>query len=202
MYKPTIKLWAKIFIGLIVIAGIFLGYRYQKKITYTNKETTTNNQSNNNQKSNNSENLLEQWASSASASSSYGIIEEEYWSEIKLVGKPDVLEYGDCENAWTPDEENKGEEWIELKYQTPVYTTAVNIYESYNPGTVNKLELTDEKGKYYTVWEGDDTTIGLNSLNIIFEKTNFKTNTVRITLDTKKIPGWNEIDAVVLIGTP
>ncbi len=98
--------------------------------------------------------------------------------------------------------QNKGEEWIELEYQTHVYATAVKIYQSYNPGAVTKLEVKDEKGEYHTIWTGDDETSGLGSLDITFPKINFKTNIIKITLDTKKIPGWNEIDAVELVGIP
>ena len=34
-----------------------------------------------------------------------------------------------------------------------------------------------------------------------FPKTTFKTDRVKITLATNVVPGWNEIDAVQLVGT-
>ena len=33
-----------------------------------------------------------------------------------------------------------------------------------------------------------------------FDKTDYKTKTVKITLATNSVPGWNEIDAVQLVG--
>jgi hypothetical protein len=193
---------------IIVAGGIFLGYYHLKK-----KEKSLTKQENiilkEKQEENKKEdgikipkNGLVQWAIRASASSAYGSREEKKWSEDNLTGEPDVIEYGDCENAWAPESENKGIEWIELGYQTSVYATAVRICESYNPGVVIKLELKDEKDKYHTLWVGEDETSGLDFLDITFLKTNFKTNTIRITLDTQKVPGWNEIDAVALIGIP
>jgi hypothetical protein len=34
-----------------------------------------------------------------------------------------------------------------------------------------------------------------------FPKTAFKTDRVKVTLATNIVPGWNEIDAVQLVGT-
>jgi hypothetical protein len=34
-----------------------------------------------------------------------------------------------------------------------------------------------------------------------FPKTGFKTDRVKVTLATNVVPGWNEIDAVQLVGT-
>ena len=36
--------------------------------------------------------------------------------------------------------------------------------------------------------------------NVSFEKTAYKTKTVKITLATNSVSGWNEIDAVQLVG--
>jgi hypothetical protein len=37
-------------------------------------------------------------------------------------------------------------------------------------------------------------------LNVTVEKTEYKTQKVKITLATNAVAGWNEIDAVQLIG--
>jgi hypothetical protein len=34
-----------------------------------------------------------------------------------------------------------------------------------------------------------------------FHKTTFKTDRIKVTLATNVVPGWNEIDAVQLVGT-
>jgi hypothetical protein len=51
------------------------------------------------------------------------------------------------------------------------------------------------------VWAGNDPTKELNYLVVELPKTTFKTARVRLTLATNVVPGWNEIDAVQLVGT-
>jgi hypothetical protein len=51
------------------------------------------------------------------------------------------------------------------------------------------------------VWQGNDPTTGLNYLMVKFPKTAYKADRVKITLATNVVQGWNEIDAVQLVGT-
>jgi hypothetical protein len=53
----------------------------------------------------------------------------------------------------------------------------------------------------HSVWQGNDPTTELNYLMVKFPKTTFKTDRVKVTLATNVIPGWNEVDAVQLVGT-
>ena len=109
--------------------------------------------------------------------------------------------YGDDGHAWTTKTQNSGIEWLDLKYAKPVYATEVRIRESYNSGTVAKLDLFDEQGANHTIWKGIDPTKDLNYLVVKFPKTEYKVNRVKITLATNIADGWKEIDAVQLIGT-
>ena len=68
-------------------------------------------------------------------------------------------------------------------------------------GAVIKIEVYDEQGVAHAVWQGNDPTTELNYLMVKFPKTAFKTDRVKVTLATNVVPGWNEIDAVQLIGT-
>lgn len=90
---------------------------------------------------------------------------------------------------------------MDLKYPKPVHATAVRIRESYGSGAVIKVELFDEQGSAHTAWAGNDPTTQLNYLMVTMPKTTYKTARVKITLATNVIPGWNEIDAVQLVGT-
>lgn len=67
-------------------------------------------------------------------------------------------------------------------------------------GAVIKIEVFDDKGAGHTVWSGSDSTKDLNYLIAEFPKTAFKTNRVKLTLATNIVSGWNQIDAVQLIG--
>lgn len=139
-----------------------------------------------------------QWAKSATASTSYGT---DSWSAKQATGEPNVDEYGDNVNAWAPAEQNKGLETLELTYAKAVSAIGVRIRENDGSGSVTKVELKDTDGKYYTVWEGTDTTKGLNYFQVPVDKTTYKVSGVRVTIDTTKVPTeWVEIDAVQLVG--
>jgi len=148
-----------------------------------------------------------QWVSGAEASSSYSPDKknrESSWHEFQITGKPNVENYGDDGRAWTSAEADKGLEWIKLTYDKPVFASEIRIRQSYNPGAIIKIELIDDNGKSHIVWEGPDKTKYEESqiqwLIAKFDKTDYKTKTVKITLACNAVPGWNEIDAVQLVG--
>jgi SH3-like domain-containing protein len=118
-----------------------------------------------------------------------------------VTGAPNVDKYSDAPTAWAPKTQDAGIEWLDLKYPRPVHATAVRIRESDGSGAVIKVELFDEQGTAHTAWAGNDPTTDLNYLMVNIPKTAFKTARVKITLATNVIPGWNEIDAVQLVGT-
>jgi len=62
------------------------------------------------------------------------------------------------------------------------------------------VELFDEQGSAHTAWAGNDPTTELNYLIVKLSKTEYKTDRVKVTLATNVVPGWNEIDAVQLVG--
>jgi hypothetical protein len=82
-----------------------------------------------------------------------------------------------------------------------VHSEEVRIRESCGSGAVIKVEVFDEQGAAHTVWAGNDPTKELNYLMVKFPKTAYKTDRVKITLATNVVPGWNEIDAVQLVGS-
>jgi hypothetical protein len=143
-----------------------------------------------------------QWAVEASASSTYNDAKgTDSWSANQVTGPPNVDNYGDNGKAWAPKTPDAGIEWIDLKYAKPVRATEVRIRESCGSGAVIKVEVFDDKGNASTVWSGADPTKDLNYLIVKFPKTTFKTDRLKVTLATNIVPGWNEIDAVQLVGT-
>jgi hypothetical protein len=77
----------------------------------------------------------------------------------------------------------------------------VVIHETYNPGAVREVSVFAPDQEETVVWMGSDPTpAGSNrgASRIDFE-TGFPVDEVRITLDSRAVPGWNEIDAVGLI---
>ena len=143
-----------------------------------------------------------QWAIQATASSTYNDAQgTANWSANQATGAPNVDTYGDNGNAWTTKTQDGGIEWLDLKYPKPVHATEVRVRESCGSGAVIKIEVFDEQGAAHAVWQGNDPTTELNYLMVKFPKTTFKTDRVKVTLATNVVPGWNEIDAVQLVGT-
>jgi hypothetical protein len=143
-----------------------------------------------------------QWAILATASSTYNDAQGQApWSANQATGAPNVDKYADDGKAWTSKTPDAGIEWLDLKYPKPVHANEVRVRESCGSGAVIKIELFDEGGLAHTVWAGNDPTTELNYLMVKFPKTAYKADRVKITLATNVIPGWNEIDAVQLVGT-
>ena len=142
-----------------------------------------------------------QWAIQATASSTYNDAQgTAEWSANQATGAPNVEKYGDNGAAWTSKTPDSGIEWLDLKYPKPVHATEVRVRESCGSGAVIKIEVYDEQGGAHVVWQGNDPTTELNYLMVKFPKTTFKTDRVKVTLATNVVPGWNEIDAVQLVG--
>ena len=143
-----------------------------------------------------------QWAIQATASSTYNDAQGTAgWSANQATGAPNVDKYGDDGAAWAPKTPDSGIEWLDLRYPRPVHATEVRVRESCGSGAVIKIEVYDEQGEAHAVWQGNDPTTELNYLMVKFPKTAFKTDRVKVTLATNVVPGWNEIDAVQLVGT-
>jgi len=142
--------------------------------------------------------MVQQWATGAIASSEYG---SPNWSAEQATGEPNTPECGDYTSAWAASDPDT-EEWIELTYDTPVYATQINIYESYNPDQVILVALIDQDGLYREVYTAEPTEVDTCPyvLTIDVPQTDYLVTGVLITIDQSFIGDWNEIDAVELVG--
>lgn len=148
-----------------------------------------------------------QWAVGAKASSSYTNDlnnTSSSYHPFRATGVPDTDGYGDRDTSWATKESDAGLEWIELEYAKPVNASQIKIRQNNAPGAIISVDIYDETGSAHNIWKGPDATqykpSTISWLNIPFEKTAFKTQRVKITLATNAVSGWNEIDAVQLIG--
>jgi hypothetical protein len=146
-----------------------------------------------------------QWAIDAVASSEYG---DDSWSALQIVGEPNTLTAGDAVTAWAAGTSDENVETLELSYEFPVVPHAIHIYESYNPGAVTMIEAYNlETEEWVVIWEGavsapeDGETLS-RVFSPEFEPVGFATDGLRLTVDEPSVPGWNEIDAVQLVGRP
>jgi hypothetical protein len=142
-----------------------------------------------------------QWAISARASSEYRTTD---YSAMQATGAPNVVRHGDNAKAWAAKAPDAGEEWIELTYAQAVGATGVRVVQSFNPGAIIRIEVIDAAGVATVVWQGPDLTAytksEIGTLAVNFPATATAVARVRIVLNEKAVSGWNEIDAVQLVG--
>lgn len=143
------------------------------------------------------------WAISAKASSEYRTTD---YSANQATNAPNVPSHTDHPKAWASKLADAGEEWLELTYQPAFRAAGIQVVQSYNPGAIMRLEVIDESGLASAVWTGPDTTVyaarQIGILRVTFPPTDRPIAKVRVTLDTRRVAGWNEIDAVRLIAAP
>ncbi len=79
--------------------------------------------------------------------------------------------------------------------------TGVKIYETYNPGAIERVEAIDEMGGVHPLWEGraEPITQKRRILRIDISPTDYKVTEIVLKLNSQKVPGWNQIDAVGLV---
>jgi hypothetical protein len=141
---------------------------------------------------------LTQWASGATASSQYS---DDHWSATQATGAPDAPGYGDSGSAWAPQYEDAGQEWLELSYATAVVPAEVVIWETSGNGFVRFVEAYDPASGWVVLWQGmDDSPAEVHGFRPTLAPMDVATDRIRITIDTT-VPGWNEIDAVELMGS-
>ena len=118
----------------------------------------------------------------------------------QATGPPDTLAADDLPTAWASREPDAGEEWLKLEYERDVQIAAVRVRETYNPGAVSKVVAVIEGGAEIVLWEGTEPP-GEAPVEVEFPVTQVVVaKSVKIYLDKRRVPGWNEIDAVELVG--
>ena len=148
--------------------------------------------------------VIEQWAEAALAGSTFGGNVGSLSSFAMAVGSPDTRT---CElagqHAWVPSTQDSGPEWVELNYAIPVYATAVEVHQSLNPGAVSAIYVRDIDGVLRVVWTGVDSTRSCPAvLRAEFPALPVRARIVRVEMATDRVPGFNAIDAVRLVGVP
>jgi hypothetical protein len=124
------------------------------------------------------------------------------WGPEQATGAPDTWpNSGDLTTAWASATPDGQREWLELTYKTAVRPAAVLVYETYNPGAVDRVTGYDGKGTEVELWSGADPTPAGSEkgISVIPVHPDFDLTKIRIYLDSPKVPGWNEIDAVGLL---
>lgn len=123
------------------------------------------------------------------------------WGPEQVTGEPDTTEVGDRQTAWASRSQDDQPEWLLAEFPTPINATAVKVCETYNPGAISRITAFGLDGKETEIWAGQaapnpDGAVVVNQKAFPHP---LKTNRVKIYLDSPKVPGWNEIDAIGLL---
>jgi hypothetical protein len=130
------------------------------------------------------------------------------WSPQQAAGEPDTPVVGDQVTAWASSSSDAGTEWLVLHYAKAVVPRELHVYESCGPGALFRVTVLDEGGNEVPAWEGTDPSAGGGgartpggvAVSKVPLSVKVATNRVKIYLASDKVPNWNEVDAVALIG--
>ncbi|MFT6270950.1 MAG: hypothetical protein ACJAVV_003789 [Alphaproteobacteria bacterium] len=114
-------------------------------------------------------------------------------------GKPDA-KAGESYRAWTSLNGDDPDEWLSLTYPSATKSTAVKIYQNFNPGAIaqvsvgsgDEMKNLDLKSAIKYV---SDKGVSILEIPIPNE---MLVERVLVELDSPKVKGWNQIDAVGL----
>ncbi len=123
------------------------------------------------------------------------------WGAVQATGEPDTFEGGDHVTAWASKYADMGNVTLDMTFERAVYPSRIRIHETYNPGAVVRVEGKGVGGDWELLWEGhvDSNGAAIRWLDLALNDRGLLTRTIRLTLDTHRASGWNEIDAVQLI---
>jgi thiol-disulfide isomerase/thioredoxin len=122
------------------------------------------------------------------------------WSPEQATGAPDTNTAGDLPTAWASMNPDAGPEWLQVEFAKPTEIAEVRIRETFNPGAINKVEAISADNKGTVIWEGTAEAKPAPSDMVVKPQSAVVSNKIKIHLDTTRVPGWNEIDAVELLG--
>lgn len=119
---------------------------------------------------------------------------------VQLLGRPNKLPQAESgATAWRPATPDSGEEWLKVGFDTLMNVRQIAIAENFGPGCVTRVYAYDESGKEYTVYEAkaeQPSKFGRILGILLTAPTPYKVASLKVMLNTAKIPDWNEIDAV------
>ena len=124
------------------------------------------------------------------------------WGSRQVLGPPNTAGFGDIVTAWASGTQDGQPEWLELTYERAVTPSAVRVHETYNTGALARVTAFTEAGEEVAAWRGEDPVPRDSKQQGVADvpvAVTFPTRRVKVYLDSHKVAGWNEIDAVGLV---
>ena len=140
-----------------------------------------------------------QWAARLVAVSSQKSDGKDPFSPSQVLGIPNALPLGQISNdAWIPRKEGPNE-FIEVRFARSIAAQQVTIVENFNPGSIIKVELVDTKQVHHEVYSNPNPgplPEAYRTLEIKFPAAEYRTLGVKVYMNTAKVEGINQIDAI------
>ena len=142
------------------------------------------------------------WADKVLRSSSqYGEVD---WSAEQILGEPDTYPaHGDRPTAWSPAINRKtSTEFIRVGFAKLIHMEGLKIYETCNPGAINRVFAIDQNGVQHIVWQNhipEITTLKKRIFRLNMPATSYKISSIEIHLIPSNDGSLNQIDAVGII---
>ena len=118
----------------------------------------------------------------------------------QVIGKPNKLPQAESGgSAWRPAQEDDGEQWIKVGFDQSVPIRQVAVAENFGAGCISKIFAYDPQGKEYLIYNNGETTAtaaGQMKQVMLKSLTAYSVAALKIVLNTQRIAGYNEIDAV------
>ena len=120
------------------------------------------------------------------------------WAADRVLGAPDVFPtHGDNANAWASLGADDKDEWLEVGYAQPTKISAIDVFETYNPGAISAVEMITARGERISAYQGAPRASGAaNNLHIDVGCTAEPIVAVHVRIASRQVAGWNEIDAI------
>jgi outer membrane protein OmpA-like peptidoglycan-associated protein len=120
---------------------------------------------------------------------------------IQALGRPDKLpQIGSSTCAWQPlTQDNPEEEFLIVGFDTIMTIRQVAIAENFGQGCIIRVEAFDELDNLKLLWSSKNApTAEIGKMhNILLPKSStFKVRAIKIILNTDRVKGWNQIDAI------
>ena len=122
------------------------------------------------------------------------------------MGPPNVYPiYDDIEEAWTTESREIGRQYLVLGYDTIQTVSKIEVYETYNPGSIDTVYLRDAAtqkwNKVYTGTAAPTSTTEAKIFTVTLPKeTTYFVDALRLAIDSDMVYDWIEIDAVAITG--
>jgi|AGTN01.1.fsa_nt_gi hypothetical protein len=128
---------------------------------------------------------------------------ENPWYPVQATGKPDTTGYGDITTAWASATKDEQNEWLEVDFGEDINPSQIEIYETFNPGALFRIDFYGRNDEVVASWTGPDPTSSKENSGIskIPVQTHEAVTKATLFLNSKDVKGWNEIDAVGLRDT-